>query len=143
MSRVAGVLLAALLLGCSVDVDDLRGFPDACDVRDQCAEGYTCEAGHCVLLPGAACEETGPAVACELRQGVCADAARACTGGRVEQQCTAASYGPGYESRESRCDGVDNDCDGKIDDDDDDCKDDRDDNERDGHDPGCGSSGDD
>ncbi len=115
MSRVAGAVVATLLLGCSVDTADLRGFPDACDVRGQCAEGYTCEDARCVLAPGAACEETAPAVACELRQGVCAEAARACVDGQVEQQCTAASYGPHYESRESRCDGVDNDCDGIAD----------------------------
>ena len=115
MSRVAGGVVVALLLGCSVNVDDMRGLPDACDVRGQCAEGYTCEEARCVLMAGAACEETGPAVACEQRQGVCASAARACVGGRVEEQCTAASYGPAYESRESRCDGVDNDCDGIAD----------------------------
>ncbi|HET9451764.1 MAG TPA: putative metal-binding motif-containing protein, partial [Aggregicoccus sp.] len=35
--------------------------------------------------------------------------------GGFEPVCTGASYGPRYEAAETRCDGVDNDCDGETD----------------------------
>lgn len=52
---------------------------------------------------------------CDKRVGVCAGRTQACVGGEVERVCTAASYGPDYETTESRCDGKDNDCDGITD----------------------------
>ncbi|MBL8914823.1 MAG: hypothetical protein JNM17_29225, partial [Archangium sp.] len=52
---------------------------------------------------------------CELNQGVCANASRACIAGNGEAPCTAASYGPTFEANEYTCDGLDNDCDGRAD----------------------------
>jgi hypothetical protein len=56
----------------------------------------------------------GPA-ACERTAGVCAGAARAQVDGGYEPVCTVLSYGSDYEQVETRCDGLDNDCDGVAD----------------------------
>lgn len=52
---------------------------------------------------------------CELTQGVCVGARRACVGGNGEAPCTRTSYGPQYEEVEATCDSLDNDCDGRPD----------------------------
>ncbi|MBF5046458.1 hypothetical protein FGE12_28855 [Aggregicoccus sp. 17bor-14] len=53
---------------------------------------------------------------CEKTQGVCAGAAHArLEDGGFEPTCTALSYGSDYEPAETRCDGLDNDCDGETD----------------------------
>ncbi|MCP3169571.1 putative metal-binding motif-containing protein [Myxococcus qinghaiensis] len=54
-------------------------------------------------------------LACEKQQGVCAGARRAWVDGAYEPECTARSYGADYEAAETRCDGLDNDCDGVTD----------------------------
>nr|BDT38505.1 putative metal-binding motif-containing protein [Myxococcus sp. MH1] len=54
-------------------------------------------------------------LACEKQHGVCAGARRALVDGAYEPECTALSYGADYESSETRCDGLDNDCDGVTD----------------------------
>ncbi|WP_342377370.1 putative metal-binding motif-containing protein [Myxococcus stipitatus] len=54
-------------------------------------------------------------LACEKTQGICAGAKRAWVDGAFETVCTARSYGADYEESESRCDGLDNDCDGATD----------------------------
>ncbi|QSQ12191.1 putative metal-binding motif-containing protein [Myxococcus landrumensis] len=65
---------------------------------------------------GGSAEDGGPApLACEKTQGVCAGAKRAWVDGAFETVCTARSYGADYEESESRCDGLDNDCDGVTD----------------------------
>ena len=46
--------------------------------------------------------------------GVCFDSKPRCVGG-VWLACEASSYGPNYEEDETRCDGLDNDCDGQVD----------------------------
>ncbi|NPC46212.1 hypothetical protein HPC50_03890 [Corallococcus exiguus] len=55
------------------------------------------------------------ALPCEKTQGVCAGAKRAWVDGAYEPVCTARSYGADYEASETRCDGLDNDCDGVTD----------------------------
>ncbi|MBU8895089.1 hypothetical protein KRR26_05710 [Corallococcus sp. M34] len=58
--------------------------------------------------------DAGPAP-CEKTRGVCGGAQRAMVNGVYESVCTALSYGPGYEEVETRCDDLDNDCDGVAD----------------------------
>ncbi len=57
----------------------------------------------------------GEPLPCEKAQGVCAGARRAVVDGAYEPVCTARSYGADYEATETRCDGLDNDCDGVTD----------------------------
>ncbi|MGF1465877.1 MAG: MopE-related protein [Sandaracinaceae bacterium] len=59
-------------------------------------------------------DETGDTPACPLGEGVCFGARSRCApgGGFV---CDDAQYGPDYELTETRCDGLDNDCDGAVD----------------------------
>ncbi len=52
--------------------------------------------------------------ACALTLGVCAGASRVCANGAFGE-CGAAEYGGDYEADETRCDGADNDCDGRTD----------------------------
>ncbi|MBE4751748.1 hypothetical protein G4177_26610 [Corallococcus sp. ZKHCc1 1396] len=59
--------------------------------------------------------QTAEALPCERTLGVCAGARRAQVDGVYEPVCTALSYGAAYEAQETRCDGVDNDCDGVTD----------------------------
>ncbi|MEW5742746.1 MAG: putative metal-binding motif-containing protein [Myxococcota bacterium] len=53
--------------------------------------------------------------ACPLDAGVCAGKRRLCTGGVLEPACGPSSYGPDFEASETRCDNLDNDCDGLTD----------------------------
>jgi hypothetical protein len=53
---------------------------------------------------------------CELTQGVCAGKSKTCGGTQGWLPCDALDYGLDYEVSETRCDGLDNDCDGTIDD---------------------------
>ncbi|MBN8233240.1 putative metal-binding motif-containing protein [Corallococcus macrosporus] len=57
----------------------------------------------------------GEPLPCERTQGLCAGARRAMVDGVYEPVCTARSYGADYEATETRCDGLDNDCDGVTD----------------------------
>ncbi len=55
---------------------------------------------------------------CTKQKGVCTNALKRCDGKNGWAACTAADYGnhsQNYEQSETRCDGVDNDCDGQID----------------------------
>jgi len=56
-----------------------------------------------------------PAVPCALMTGVCAGSAKPCNGSDGWLPCGAAEYGPDYETAESSCDLLDNDCDGTTD----------------------------
>ena len=51
---------------------------------------------------------------CPLTLGICAGARATCEGGAF-QACGEATYGDAYEQEETRCDGDDNDCDGRTD----------------------------
>lgn len=54
--------------------------------------------------------------ACLLTAGVCAGSRQACLNGNFEgTACTETSYGLDYQNLETRCDGLDNDCDGRVD----------------------------
>lgn len=53
--------------------------------------------------------------ACPLQQGVCAGTRQRCGGASGFLACGRADYGDGYEPSETRCDGLDNDCDGSVD----------------------------
>ena len=75
----------------------------ACDGLDNDCDGLTDE------------ELTGDA--CPLTLGVCAGSTQTCGGAAGWLECTAASYGAGYEETEASCDGLDNDCDGLTDED--------------------------
>ncbi|RKH73144.1 hypothetical protein D7W81_04485 [Corallococcus aberystwythensis] len=57
----------------------------------------------------------GEPLPCERTQGICAGARRAVVDGAYEPVCTARSYGASYEATETRCDSLDNDCDGVTD----------------------------
>lgn len=73
--------------------------PEICDGRDNDCDGLTDD------------DVTPPA--CPLNLGVCATAAPpVCEG---DAGFSACSYGPDYEADETRCDGLDNDCDGTVD----------------------------
>ena len=60
-------------------------------------------------------DEAVPAPACALTDGVCAGSSQRCGGAGGFVSCDAADYGPSYQATESRCDGLDNDCDGMAD----------------------------
>jgi subtilisin-like proprotein convertase family protein len=72
----------------------------SCDGRDNDCDGQT--------------DEELPAQLCPEQRGVCAGATTPCVGGQWTA-CGAASYGAGYEAVETRCDLLDNDCDGQTD----------------------------
>ncbi|MFH1811177.1 MAG: MopE-related protein [Pseudomonadota bacterium] len=125
--------------GACTTVCDLEGAEAIC-VDGQCALGR-CEQGHHDLdgiadngceyaclrtLPDETCngrdddcngvvDDVTVRPACALTQGVCLGAVPECgdLGGRAHW--LACDYGAHYEPVETRCDGMDNDCDGQVD----------------------------
>jgi len=94
-----------------------------CDGTGACVDGqWVCEAAvpvpeECDGLDndcdGATDEDL--TASCPLTEGVCAGAERSCLG---QQGWTECDYGPDHEpGEETRCDGLDNDCDGATDED--------------------------
>ena len=75
--------------------------PELCDNKDNDCDGTT--------------DEEAATAACERMVGVCQASRRSCVTGVAEAVCSGLSYGPLYETTETRCDGRDNDCDGEID----------------------------
>lgn len=61
-------------------------------------------------------EELAPP-ACALQLGVCQGSAQRCGGTEGWLACAESDYGADYESEETRCDDLDNDCDGQTDED--------------------------
>jgi hypothetical protein len=72
-----------------------------CDGKDNDCDGKVDEE-----IQGATCDKV---------KGVCARAKKACVAGAFETICTDSSYGPDFETVETRCDAKDNDCDGQVD----------------------------
>jgi|GEM_PF-311352 len=88
--------------------------PELCNGQDDDCDGKTDAADAADLV-------VDDVVPCELRDGVCGGTnknANRCVGGRW-QACQAADYlakNAAYQAnRETRCDGLDNDCDGMVD----------------------------
>ncbi len=81
----------------------LRGFITAV-VLAVVAAGCSCGPGPGECAGGS----TRP---CPLTLGVCAAAVSSCTSGHW----STCDYGPDFEPTERRCDGLDNDCDGRVD----------------------------
>ncbi len=54
------------------------------------------------------------APSCSKTKGVCVIAVQTCVSGSFVD-CTDADYGPDYQPFETKCDGLDNDCDGLVD----------------------------
>ena len=55
------------------------------------------------------------APSCSLKQGVCGGKQKRCGGEKGWLPCTSADYGSNFEAKETRCDNLDNDCDGEVD----------------------------
>ncbi|MGI5864384.1 MAG: MopE-related protein [Myxococcales bacterium] len=131
------------LAACSADHVYYRdadgdGFGDPAVSQNGCSppDGFVVTAGDCddttaAVHPGADEDCDGldndcngavddiPASAvpqCEETRGVCGEARKQCDGASGWRSCTEEDYGPDYEGFESRCDGLDNDCNGAIDD---------------------------
>ncbi len=76
--------------------------PETCDGKDNDCDG---------VVDDHLTDQT----ACERQQGVCSGKVHACTDAGYETPCGPLSYGADYEDVETRCDGLDNDCDGRAD----------------------------
>jgi hypothetical protein len=95
-----GVVDQSQLVQCNADAG--TPHPETCNGIDDDCDGII--DNHLIDAPP-----------CELQLGVCANSKRACINAHYEAACVAADYGLNYEPLESRCDGLDNDCDGRVD----------------------------
>lgn len=126
-ARVWAVVLAVgsgALGGCDDSGPPMNPFPDSGTVDAGTVDAGTSDAGgsqgddggtQVDVDAGTDAGSLGEPLPCEKTQGVCAGARRAVVDGAYESVCTALSYGSAYEATESRCDGLDNDCDGVTD----------------------------
>ena len=89
--------------GCEYECSPTNPSEEICDGKDNDCDGQT--------------DNGMSAPPCEYTKGVCAGAVRTCNG---ELGWGTCDYSADYESTESRCDGLDNDCDGATDASDDD-----------------------
>ncbi|MEM9069116.1 MAG: MopE-related protein [Myxococcota bacterium] len=102
--------------------EDGDGYGDGCALGPDCDDGdenispavaEVCDGVDNDCNGTADDELTGPS--CDLTEGVCAGAVARCGGEDGFVTCEAADYGATYESDETLCDGLDNDCDGTTD----------------------------
>jgi hypothetical protein len=109
------LVVALLLTGCGSSGSPVAPAQDAGTPMDAGAQEM--DAGTDAGVTDAGTPDSGVAEAlpCEKHLGVCAGAKRAWVDGAYEPVCTARSYGADYETSETRCDGLDNDCDGETD----------------------------
>ncbi|WP_223637934.1 putative metal-binding motif-containing protein [Corallococcus sp. EGB] len=119
-ARLWTVVLAVgsgALGGCDDSDPQTHPLPDAgaVDAGTSDAGGTQGDDGGTQVDAGADAGSLGEPLPCEKTQGVCAGARRAVVDGAYEPVCTALSYGSDYEATETRCDGLDNDCDGVTD----------------------------
>ncbi|NTX07562.1 putative metal-binding motif-containing protein [Myxococcus sp. CA040A] len=104
LSAGVGLLLVVASSGCESSGPKHEPVPDSGTVEDGGPGGE--DAGS---------DAGVDPLACEKQQGVCAGTRRAWVDGAYEQECTGRSYGTDFEAAETRCDGLDNDCDGVTD----------------------------
>ena len=84
--------------GALLCVGDIRPEPEQCNGEDDNCDGET--------------DENLPPEPCDKRDGVCAGSEKTCGGENGWLPCTPATYGDDYQYQETRCDCLDNDCDG-------------------------------
>lgn len=56
-----------------------------------------------------------PARPCAKTKGVCKGKTQICNGKKGWKACDKTTYGPQYQTKETLCDGIDNDCNGQVD----------------------------
>ncbi|WP_147448632.1 putative metal-binding motif-containing protein [Corallococcus terminator] len=114
MWAVVWVMGSLMLAGCGSSTSSQdAGPPDDAGTLDDA--GSSPDAGPSPDAGNPDGGETAEGLPCERTLGVCAGARRARVDGVHESVCTSRSYGAAYEDVETRCDGVDNDCDGVTD----------------------------
>ncbi|CAM4122718.1 putative metal-binding motif-containing protein [Corallococcus exiguus] len=115
-ARLWAVVFAVGVLGGCEDADPpVNPVPDAGTVDSGTGDAGTAEDGGTQTDAGTDAGSLGEPPPCERTQGICVGARRALVDGAYEPVCTATSYGADYEATETRCDGLDNDCDGVTD----------------------------
>jgi hypothetical protein len=98
----AGMIVTPMDGGIPIDQDaGTVGDPEICNGLDDDHDGRT--------------DEDLAAPSCALVQGVCSAARQTCGGSLGWIACEVSDYGASYESVETTCDGLDNDCDGRAD----------------------------
>ncbi|WP_147450094.1 putative metal-binding motif-containing protein [Corallococcus carmarthensis] len=105
---------SGMLGGCEDSDPPSNPRPDAgtVDAGTTVDSGTQVDDGGTQVDAGSDAGSLGEPRPCERTEGICAGARRAVVDGAYEPVCTALSYGTHYEAAETRCDGLDNDCDG-------------------------------
>lgn len=124
------------------DEDNVCATVEVCDGLDNDLDGLTDEDGVCTEICGNGIDDDFDGLtdedcpsdeqcdgvdndldgqtdedltqACGLQTGVCSGSIATCTGGEWPV-CSETEYGSNYETDETSCDGLDNDCDGETD----------------------------